>query len=429
MSKRPDRREFLAAGSAALAAGLTLAQPKPSSSPNERLHVGVIGVANRGEANWLGVAAAGAEIVAICDVDERRTGKIRERFPKAKFFADYRRMIDAKGLDAVVVSTPDHTHAIPTSLALKAGLHVYCEKPLTHDVYEARQVAETAAKAKRVTQMGTQIHAGDNYRRVVELIQSGAIGPVHEVHAWCGRSWGGAEKPKDRPPVPEGLHWDLWLGPAPQRPYHPAYVPFNWRGWWDFGGGTLADMACHYTDLPFWALKLSRPTRVEAKGPPPDPQTAAVWLIVEYDYPARDNLPPVKLTWYDGGKRPELFAQGKLPRWGDGVLFVGEKGMLIADYNRHRLLPEKQFEGFQRPEPFIPASIGHHREWVEACKTGGPTTCSFDYSGPLTEAALLGVVSYRCGKPLEWDAENLRAKNAPEADAYIRREYRKGWSL
>jgi predicted dehydrogenase len=433
MSTRLTRRRFLqaaAAGTAGLAAPLPRALPAAPEKqpPSERLNVAVIGVTNRGGANLRGVAAAGANVVVLCDVDENLAGKTRQDFPKAAFEIDFRRVIDRKDIDAVVVSTPDHNHAVITAAALKAGKHVYCEKPLTHTVFEARRIAELAAKNKRVTQMGTQIHAQNNYRRVVELVQSGAVGPVREVHVWCDRSWGGKDRPKDTPPVPKGLHWDVWLGPAPERPYNPAYHPFNWRGWWDFGGGTLADMACHYTDLPFWALGLRHPTKVVAEGPPPHKESTAVWLIVHYEFPARGSLPPVRLTWYDGGKKPALLPEAISPKWKSGVLFVGDRGMLLADYNRHKLLPEKQFAGFQPPKPFIPASIGHHKEWVEACKSGGPTTCNFNYSGALTEAVLLGNVAYRSGTGFTWNAAELKASEAA-AQALVHKEYRKGWSL
>lgn len=426
-----SRRGFLqssAVGAVALSAGRLLGQDKKEPA-SERLQVGVIGVAGQGEYNLNGVAAH-ANIAALCDVDEKRAGKARERFPQATFTADFRKLIDQKGLDAVVVATPDHTHAVATAAALKAGLHTYCEKPLTHTVFEARTLAELAAKHKRVTQMGTQIHAGGNYRRVVEIIQAGTIGPVTDVHVWCGKNWGGGDRPKDLPPVPEGLHWDLWLGPAPERPYHSAYVPFNWRRYWDFGGGTLADMACHYCDLPFWALNLRHPDKVVAEAAAaPHAETAANALVVKYDFPARDKQPACTLTWYDGGKKPALFADNKLPAWGDGVLFIGGKGMLLADYGRYKLLPEKDFEGFTPPAKSIADSIGHHKEWVQACKQGGPTTCNFDYSGALTEAVLLGNVAYRLGKPITWNAKELKAVGEPDADRLIRREYRKGWSL
>jgi predicted dehydrogenase len=441
-----SRRRFLqASASAAAIVGFWPGSAPAQDSTSDKLRVGVIGIAGQGTYNLNQTEAAGAEIVALCDVHESRleVGKIRESRPKAAFFTDFRKLLEHQGIDAVVVATPDHTHAVATVAALKAGKHVYCEKPLTHTVDEARIVAETAAKMKRVTQMGTQIHAGSNYRRVVELVQGGVIGAVGEVHAWVGVARTGGDRPKETPPVPAGLDYDLWLGPAPERPYHPAYVPFNWRGWWDFGGGSMADMACHHCDLPFWALKLRHPTTVAAEGPPPHPEAAAKELTVRYEFPARENtphpgpppqggremLPPVKLTWYDGGRRPPYFAEGRMPKWGDGVLFVGTKGMILSDYSKHVLLPEKEFAGFAPPKPTIPDSIGHHREWLNAIKTGGPTTCNFDYSGALTEAVLLGKASYRLGRPITWDATNLKAVNDADADRFIRHRYRKGWAL
>jgi predicted dehydrogenase len=434
MPHRLSRRHFLQTTAAGAALGLTarLGADEKKPAANERLHVAVVGFRSQGASDLHAVAAGGAEIVALCDVATKDPdiGKIREQYPKATFDTDFRKTLDRNGIDAVVVGTPDHWHALITLAALRAGKHVYCEKPLTHTVQEARVVAETAAKYKRVTQMGTQIHGGDNYRRAVELVQSGAIGPVREVHVWCGRSWGGTGQKPPEPPVPEGLDYQMWVGPAPFRPYSPAWVPYEWRRFWDFGGGTMADMGCHYMDLAFWALKLRHPTHVAARGTPApaDGQTAAGALEVEYEFPARGELPPVKLTWYDGGKRPKYFAEGKLPRWGDGVVFVGSKGMLLADYTRRKLLPEKEYADFTPPKPFIPNSIGHYKEWVEACKSGGPTTCNFDYAGALTEAVLLGNVSYRCGQPLKWDARNLKA-DVPEAEKFLRKEYRRPWSL
>jgi predicted dehydrogenase len=418
-----NRRHFLLSSTVATM-GLAIpagADEKPVAS--ERLRVGVIGVAGKGESNWQPIAAAGAEIVAGCDVDEARTAKFRNAYPKAAFYPDFRKLIEAKGIDAVVVSTPDHMHASPTLMALRAGLHVYCEKPLTHTVAEARLVAETAAKHKRVTQMGTQIHAGGNYRRVVELIQTGAIGKVSEVHVWVPTTYGGNGQRPAEDKIPETLHWDLWLGTAAERPFSKRYVPFSWRHFWAFGGGALNDMACHYMDLPFWALKLRHPTRVSAEGSTPTSETAADWVRVQYEFPGG-----VKLHWHDGGKRPALIADGKLPDWRAGVLFIGDKGMLLSDYSKHLLLPEKQFEGFKRPDPFIPDSVGHHKEWVLACKTGGPTTCDFDYSGALTECVFLGTVAYRGGKAFDWDAKKLKP-SAPEAAPFVSKEYRKGWEL
>jgi predicted dehydrogenase len=260
---------------------------------------------------------------------------------------------------------------------------------------------------------------------------------VREVHVWLGANFEGPPKPTDmsqpdapadRPRIPEGFDWDLWLGPAPYRPYHPAYAPFQWRYWWDFANGQLGDFFCHFCDLAFWALKLRHPTTVEAEGPV-HPESTAKWTIARQHYPARGELPAVTLTWYNGGAYPALVKEKNIPQWGNAVLFVGNEGMLIADYNQHQLLPEEKFVNFEPPDPFIPDSIGHHREWTEACKTGGPTTCNFDYSGALTEAALLCNVALRTGRKLTWDAENLRAVGCPEADTFIRRAYRAGWTL
>ena len=399
-----------------------------AGSPNEKLGVGLVGVGGRGAANLAGMV--GQRVVAICDVDEKRSAPARNNLRWAKFYTDYRRMVERKDIDVVVVSTPDHTHAPATMAALRAGKHVYCEKPLAHSVHEARKVAEMAAKTKLATQMGIQIHAGANYRRVVEVIRSGAIGAVAEVHVWCSGSYSPGDRPKDTPPAPKGLHYDLWLGPAPHRPYHPCYIPSRWRGWWDFGCGRLGDMGCHQLDLAHWALDLRHASAIEADGPPAHPESAPKWLIVRWEYPARDGKPPVKLTWYDGSKRPPLIAQGQCPGFGNmGILFVGEKGKLIADYERHVLLPKAKFADFKRPAPSIPRSIGHHKEWIKACKTGGKTTCGFDYAGPLTETVLLGSVAYRAGKRIEWDHKNLKITNAPEAMRFVRREYRKGWTL
>lgn len=396
-------------------------------STNEKLDIGIIGVGGQGAYNARNVA--GENIVALCDVDERMAGATREQFPGATAYGDFRRMLDREKLDAVVVATPDHTHAVATMAALKAGKHVYCEKPLTHTVYEARRITETARASGLATQMGTQVHARSNYRRVVELVQTGAVGTIEEVHVWVARQWGGHEMPTEEQQAPEGLDYDLWLGPAPYRPYHQAYLPERWRSWWDFGGGTLADMGCHYIDLPFWALHLTAPTTIEAEGPPVHPASCPAWLIVRYTFPRRGVLPPVNLTWWHGGKRPPHFEEGKLPRWGDGVLFVGERGMLLTDYDHHQLLPREQFQDFERPAPYIPESIGHHLEWTEACKGRGRALCHFGYAGPLTETVLLGNVAYRTGRKLEWDAVAMKATNAPEADAFLRRPYRDGWSL
>ena len=439
MSNLITRREMLRTATVAASvwtATGSLARAQ-ADSPNEKLNIAGIGVGGRGAGDVNG--SAHENIVALCDVDEKRAAQTFQRYPKARQFKDFRKMLDEihNQIDAVVIGTPDHTHAPAGVMAMKLGKHCYCEKPLTHSVYEARVMAEVARENKLVTQLGTQIHAGTNYRRVVELVQSGTVGSVREVHVWLGANFGGPPKPTDMsqpdaptdtPPVPETLDWDLWLGPAAYRPYHPAYAPFSWRYWWNFANGQLGDFFCHYCDLAFWALKLRHPTIVEAEGPV-HPESAARWTIARQEFPARGDLPPVTLNWYNGGPYPAFAKERGLSQWRSAVLFIGSDGMLISDYGKHQLLPEEQFADFKRPEPFIPNSIGHHREWTEACKTGGPTTCNFDYSGALTEAALLCNVALRTGKKLNWDAKNLKAIGCPEADAFIQREYRKGWTL
>ena len=431
------RRGFLAgSAAAAVAAGAPRRARGKKASPNEKLDVAVIGVSGRGGANLGGVA--GQNIVALCDVDANNLGKAAKRFPKAQTFADFRRMLDKvhKQIDAVVVSTPDHTHAVAAAAAMKLGKHCYCEKPLAHSVHEGRTLIDLARGNKLVTQMGTQIHAGDNYRRVVEIVRSGMLGAVSEVHVWHKVSYGVTGRPKDTPPVPKHLDWDLWLGPAVHRPYHPSYVPRRWRFWRAFGTGGLGDFGCHCMDLPFWALKLRHPTTIEAEGPPQHPESTPRWLKVRYEFPARGKLPPVTMTWSDGGKKPakvkELLA-GLGPKaarqWGWAILFVGSKGMVMSNYGSRILLPKETFAGIGPPKQTIPKSIGHHAEWIKACKTGGPTTCNFDYSGTLAEAVLLGDVAYRTGQKLTWDHKNLKAVNCPRADRYIRTPYRKGWTL
>jgi predicted dehydrogenase len=437
---RISRRTFLAAAGAAIAAP-NFVRARDASN---KLNIAMIASGGRGAANLRGVASE--NIVALCDVDSNAVGKAAEKYPAAKKFTDFRKLFDNPNFfDAVVVSTCEHTHALATMLALKHGKHVYCEKPLTHNIHEARLIRQEAAKTKVVTQMGIQNHANPNYRRVVELIQAGAVGPVHEVHVWVSRAWGlqspeaaarnqdrvsVLERPAEAQPVPANLSWDLWLGPAPVRPFHSVYVPGpKWYRWWDFGNGTMSDLGSHWNDLPFWALQLKAPLTVEASGPPPHPEIAPATMSATYEYGARGNLPPVKLVWHQGEDKPALWMSGGIPKWSDGVLFIGAKGMLLSDYRRHVLLPEKDFAGFQGPEQTLPRPASHYAEWIEACKTGKPALANFEYSGWLTEANHLGNVAYRAGKKLEWDAENLRARNAPEATKYIQREYRKGWEL
>jgi predicted dehydrogenase len=439
-----------------------------NAAPSETLNLGAIGVGGHGaflvneiftQSQHMPNKMGGARFVALCDVDERRASEtiIRrvpavtndggfKRFREATRYNDFRRMLEkeAKNIDAVVVATPDHVHVPASVMAMQMGKHVYCEKPLAHNVFEARLAADVAGKNKVATQMGIGNHSTEAFRRVVELVRAGAIGEVEEVHAWCdddpgmppddGRLPWGDRLPQQTPPVPDGLHWDLWLGPAPFRPYHPAYHPVVWRNWWDFGNGRLGDMGCHLLDLAFWALDLRHPLTVEAEGPGRvGREVAPRWLIVRWTFPGRENRPPVTLTWYHGNKRAGLLKEVNLPNWPIAVLFVGSQGMLITQIEvvppRFELHPKEKFADFQPPPQTIPRSIGHANEWLLACRTGEPTTCGFDYAGPLTEAVLLGNVAYRTGQRLQWDPENLKATTCPEADQFLRREYRKGWKL
>ena len=461
-----NRRSFLSATGRTAAGLVILGNSRSARSywANQRLAVAVIGVGGMGAVNLSLVSGdpveirtgyriargdpeekTGESIVALCDVDGRTAadsapgrrnppGDSLARFPRAKVYRDYRRMLDQMDarIDAVVVNTPDHIHAPATVTAMRRGKHVYCEKPGAHTVYEARVAAEVAAEQQVATQLGTQMHATDNYRRILELLQAGAIGEVDAFHIWL-RGGGGrpSDRPGDSPPVPDGLDWNLFLGPTAYRPYHPTYsrgCGGNWQRWWDFGHGSLGNMGCHFFDLGFWGLDLKYPRAVHAEGPEPHPETAPGQLHVGYEFPARGSRPPATLTWTHGGRGPAVFTENAAPDWAWGV-FVGSEGMLWVNYHEHQLWPEEKFADYVPPEPSLPASIGHHAEWIAACKTGSPTGCHFGYSGPVAEAVMLGSVAYRCGQPLEWDAENLRVTNAPEANQLLHREYREGWTL
>jgi predicted dehydrogenase len=438
--RRITRRTFLAA------AGATLMGPAILRGRNfaDKLNIAMIGSGGRGAHNMKELASE--NIVVLCDVNAKAVDAAAVKYPDAKKFTDFRKVFDKPDLfDAVVVSTCEHTHAFATMLALKHGKHVYCEKPLTHNIWEARRIREEAAKVKVTTQMGIQMHASDTYRRAVELVQAGTIGPVREVHVWVSRAWGWqseeaaklnqdivhvTERPQQEQRVPEGLDWDLWLGPAPARAFNSVYVPGpKWYRWWDFGNGTMSDLGSHRNDLPFWALKLKAPKTVVAGGPPPHPEIAPATMTAVYEFDARGDLPPVKLTWYQGEDKPKIWRDGDIPKWADGCLFIGAKGMLLVDYGKFKLLPEKDFADFKGPEPTLPRVKSHWMEWVDACKSGNKAMADFEYSGWLTETNHLGNVAYRVGTKIEWDAKNLRVTNAPEAEKFVRREYRKGWEL
>jgi len=405
--------------------------------PDRKLNIACIGCGGQGGQDVYGVGRE--NIVALCDVDtERAAGALKSR-PNARTYKDYRKMLEEMGdeIDAVTVSTPDQTHFPAAMMAIEMGKHVFVQKPLAHTVWEARQLRLAARKHGVVTQMGNQGHAGEGTRLVREWVQAGVIGPVREVHAWIGHPGKGVggvpdDRPKDTPPVPETLDWDLWLGVAPERPYHPLYVPFKWRAWWDFGSCALGDMGCHVMDAAFWALDLKYPTSVEAETAGCHDETGPNWSIVTFQFPARGSMPPVKVMWYDGGKRPprpkELEEDRKFSE--HGQLLVGEKGTIYdqgAYCQSPRLIPEAKMQEAvpNLPPKTIPRVKGsHYAEWIQACKGGPKPGSNFDHSEPLTEMVLLGNIAIRTGKKIEWDGENLRCTNVPEANKYVKTEYR-----
>jgi predicted dehydrogenase len=398
------------------------------------LNIGIVGVVHRGFDHVKEIhALPTANIVALCDVDANHLVHGARYVTAAKTYVDFRDMLKHPELEAVVVSTPDHTHAQITAAALRAGKHVYCEKPLTHTVAEARAITELAAKSNLCTQLGIQIHAMDNYRRVVELIRAGAIGQVEEVHIWNNRTNRPAEG--QQVPPPAALNYGLWLGPVPPMPFKSDYHPYNWRRYWAFGEGMLGDIGCHLMDIAFWALDLKYPTRISAEGGPKlDDEVTAEWIVATYDFPARGDKPAVTMTWYDPPKTPPMLSQWNLPPKfaGEGVMFIGEDGrMLFTNYGQHLLLPETTFASYTRPPQTIPKSPGHQAEWIDACLKNDPSATStpFSYGGPLSETALLGTIAYRAQKPLEWDAAKMKFPNAPDAEKLLAREYRDGWTL
>jgi predicted dehydrogenase len=441
-----NRRNFLHR-SAAITAGISLVPGyvlglNGAVPPSEKVNLAGIGVAGQG-ASDLGQFTA-HNLVALCDVDWRHAAGTFQRYPNAKPYKDFRKMLEEqKDIDAVVVATPDHMHAFATVMALKLGKPVYCEKPLTQSVWEARQVAEVARQSKLATQMGNQGQASEETRRLCEYVWAGAIGPVREVHHWTDRPsngllneyWPqGVGRPKETPPVPDTLDWDLWLGPAPTRPYHPAYLPFKWRGWWDFGTGALGDMGCHSMDPVFRALKLGHPTSVEASSSRPNNETYPLASIVRYQFPARGEMPPVTLTWYDGGlkpPRPDGFEDGRELET-NGRLLIGDKGILYGS----RLIPESKMKEFSEPPITLKRSVGHYKEWIEAIKGGDKPGSNFEFAGPLTEVVLLGNIALRTSlrqdlafRKLLWNGAEFKFTNCPEANGFLRRDYRQGWSL
>lgn len=456
------RRRFLAAATTATAFCI-LPGVRGQNSPNNKLNIAGIGIGGQGASDLGNMESE--NIVALCDVDWKYAGGIFKKYSKAKPFKDYRQMLDEmKDIDAVVVATPDHHHAFAAMEALKRRKHVYCEKPLTHSVWEARQLANAARQAKVATQMGNQGQASDDTRRLCELVWAGVIGNVLEAHIWTDRPsnglfkayWPqGVDRPGDTPAVPETMNWDLWLGPAPARPYHPIYAPFQWRGWWDFGTGALGDIGCHACDPVFRALKLGAPLSVQGASTRVNEETYPLGSMVTYQFPARDAgvqannyhvlgqtgraagvvaMPPCKLVWYDGGlrpPRPEGLPDGK-PMGDNGRLLIGEKGFILGN----TVYPESRAKEVGEIPKTIPRVADHYREWIEACKGGKVSGGNFDFAGPLAEAVLLGNVTLRVQLRedltrfrLLWDSANLKFTNLDDANAFVRREYRAGWKL
>jgi predicted dehydrogenase len=435
-TRQISRRQFL--GGAATVAAFTIVPRHVLGgsgrvSPSEKLNIACVGIGGQGASDIRSVSSE--NIIALCDVDwGRHTAKTFEMFPSAKKYKDFRKMLDSedKNIDAVTVATPDNIHAVAAMAAIKRGKHVYCEKPLCHDIFEVRQLTEAARKHNVMTQMGTQLHAEECVRRVAEMIKSGLIGKVRRVDIWSGKNWGGGERPTTSESVPETLDWNLWLGPAPWRPYNHIYLPGQWRRWWDFGTGTLGDMGCHIIDPVFWALDLKYPTRVEAKPSKFSKETYPTATTVKWEFPARGDLPPVTVTWNDGDRRPERpkeLEQGRnLPD--QGGLYYGEKGTILAPHGGNpSLVPYSRMRDIKMPESFLSRGVNHYQDWVKACKGGPKPLSNFDYSGPLSETILLGNVAALANKKLEWDGPNLKVTNMPEANKHLKRKYREGWTL
>jgi predicted dehydrogenase len=424
--------------------------------PNETLNIACIGVGGKGESDTEHAAQCG-RIVALCDIDQKRLDAQAEQHREAKKYNDFRELLhelDAR-LDAVVVSTPDHTHAPAAVTAMRLGKHVYCQKPLTHSVWEARLMRQTARQKKVSTQMGNQGTADPGFRRGVELVRGGALGDVTEVHVWTNRPfkyWKQAPdivaRPRETPPVPSHVHWDYFLGPAPERPYHPVYHPHNWRGWWDFGTGALGDMACHTANLPFMALQLGLPVRVSAKSGEINAETYPAWATITYEFPARGGLPPVKLTWYEGAKNgnrnlppARLFPDRSFQPSDSGSLLVGSKWRMYSpnDYGATQVLwPHVEYQDIQVPAPSLPRLAGSRdidenqkREWVAAIRAGKPEIAlsNFDYAATLTESMLLGNVAVRSGEALDYDPETGQISGSFKAAQYLKPYFRKGWDI
>ena len=419
------------------------------TSPSDKLNIAGIGVRKWGMGSGNLSQCESENIVALCDVDYNLSTHTFNKYPKAKVYKDFRVMLEnQKDIDAVIVATPDHNHAVITMMAMKMGKHVYCQKPLTHTVYEARVITEAARKYNVQTQMGNQGRSSDEIRKLKEWVDDGAIGPIRELYAWTDRPIGGnawdtfavKAKSKEKPPVPEGLDWDLWLGPAKYRDYHPDYHPLSWRAWVDFGTGSMGDMGCHILDPAFYALELGAPSEIQATSthyiPEIESQTYPSASIVRMKFPIRGNHPELKLTWSDGRIQPPVpdeFKNGEQFTL-SGAMLIGDNGKITHDSHGAsgvKIIPEEKMLEYNQPKPYLPrVNTSHEKDWIRACKDGNPASSSFDYGGPLTEMALLGMIAIRCkNEKLLWDSENLKFKNNEKANSLLHKEYRKGWSL
>lgn len=432
MNNKHSRRDILKASTATAAGlafyhGATSRQISAAESPNEKLKIACIGVGGRGAANVSGVSSQ--DIIALVDVDEVRAGKTFAKFPNVTQYTDYRKMFDKIGgeLDAVVISTPDHSHFHPANITMQHDLHLYLEKPLAHNVYETRTLCDLAREKNLATQLGNQRHAMSNMHRVVELIQSGAIGKVHEVHSWIGGDRGMPAQPSGTPAVPPTLDYDLWVGPAKFVPYDPSITPYGWRFWWDFGTGETGNWGCHILDIPYWSLGLKYPTRVDAVGPPVDELRTPKSMHVTYRFNETNQDSPIDLNWYLGVPNDVLKKHG-LSGGGMNTVFMGSEGILTCGFDKLKLYPEEKFADFKAPDKFVPDSPGFYNEWIAACKGGAPSTCNFDYAGPMAESVLLGNVAYRTGG-FTWDSAALTTGDNTKALELIRTPYRQGWEV
>ena len=440
------RRHFLkAAGASATAFTILKAGSARAYAANDKLNVACIGAGGRAGSNIRGTESQ--NIVALCDVDWQRAAESFEKLPNAKRYRDYRVMLSEmeSEIDAVIVSTPDHHHFHASMAAIRLGKHVYCEKPLTHSIWEARELAKAAREAGVATQMGNQAQAAKDTRTVQEYVMDNAIGPIREAHIWTdrpsrglhGEYWPqGVPRPTDTPAVPGTMAWDFWIGPAPMRPYHPSYAPFNWRGWWDFGTGALGDMGCHYFDPVYRALQLEAPTSVEAVSTRVNDESYPLGSVVTFHFAARGDMPPVKVQWHDGGlrpPRPDVLQEGTVMA-ANGVMLVGDDGVILTDWdNGWHMFPESRAREYGAPPKVLARSPGHHEEWILACKGGPKAGSNFDWAGPLTEGVLLGNVALRAQlrddltqKKLLWDSEEMAFTNHLAANQFLRRDYRAG---